>query len=58
MERIRAHAAEQMQERLAILDVRLRGLNELREATLIPELRKLLDDRLDEIGSLREAINE
>jgi hypothetical protein len=43
-------------ERLAILDVKLRGLNELRECTTIPELRKLLDTKLDEIGEAREAL--
>jgi hypothetical protein len=49
---------EARQERLARLDTQLRGLNELRECTDIPELRKLLDEKLDEIGTAREAINQ
>jgi hypothetical protein len=58
MARIRPQAPHTAdpQERLAILDVKLRGLNELRECTDIPQLTKLLDDKLDEIGTAREAI--
>jgi hypothetical protein len=44
--------------RLARLDAKLRSLNEERESTEIPALRKLLDERLSQLGDQREAINE
>jgi hypothetical protein len=46
------------QARLARLDARLRELNEEREATRIPELRKLLDAKLTALGTQREALDE
>jgi hypothetical protein len=44
------------QARLARIDQRLRQLNEEREATSIPEVRKLLDAKLDALASQREAL--
>jgi hypothetical protein len=44
------------QARLARLDARLRQLNEEREATSIPEVRKLLDAKLDALALQREAL--
>jgi hypothetical protein len=42
--------------RLAAIDNKLRSLNEEREATRNPELRKLLDDQLPRLGEQREAL--
>jgi hypothetical protein len=46
------------QARLGRLDTQLRGLNELRECTDMPDLRKLLDERLSQLGDMREALDE